>query len=560
MSVNNISTAAYIRVSSGMQVETGASLPSQLAEIRAYCQKNKLELLEEHIYCDAGESARTDDRPAFQAMIAAARQKNPPFQTIVCWENSRFARSREDAITYKALLKRNGIDLRFVKQDFENTPMGTFMEGIVELVDEWYSKNLAVETRRGLLENARQGYSGGGTPPYGMRRATVTNEYGKEKATREPDPETAPIVREIYEMRAENEMGYRAIAYALNDRGIRSPKGGDWSANTIYYILTKNQPAYLGHLVFNRADYKTPGQKEKPEDEWVVVENAWPAIVTEDLVNKINSLATRRGVGGTAGIVKRIDSTPFALTGKVFCGLCGGSVSGVTSGRKGAWRYYRCNKSRDSGPNSCGLRQIPQKRVEDAVLEVFRKKVVTDGVLEEMIELVREGRKERDKGEKGRSSEIEKNIASLEKRKRNLLLAVEEGAMSMSDVKGRIAELNQHLEMLARDLKKTKVELRPIPPASKWNLKKFRKELMSFMELDRESALEKIANGFVNSVTLYPDRIDVSLFLVYDGKNSKLDVQLGNDRKNKSIKNSAPSQAQSRIRGCKSSYGAEDET
>lgn len=95
-----MNAAAYIRVSSGMQVETGASLPSQLAEIRSYCQKHGLELLEDHIYTDAGESARTDDRPAFQAMISAARQKPPPFNVIVCWENSRFARSREDAITY----------------------------------------------------------------------------------------------------------------------------------------------------------------------------------------------------------------------------------------------------------------------------------------------------------------------------------------------------------------------------------------------------------------------------------------------------------------------------
>ena len=77
MRISGIYSAAYIRVSSGMQVETGASLPSQLAEIRSYCQKHGLELLEEHIYTDAGESARTDDRPAFQAMISAARQKPP---------------------------------------------------------------------------------------------------------------------------------------------------------------------------------------------------------------------------------------------------------------------------------------------------------------------------------------------------------------------------------------------------------------------------------------------------------------------------------------------------
>lgn len=556
-----IPAAAYIRVSSGMQVETGASLPSQLAEIRAYCRKNDLELLEEHIYCDAGESARTDDRPAFQAMIAAARQKTPPFETIVCWENSRFARSREDAITYKALLKRNGIDLRFVKQDFEDTPMGTFMEGIVELVDEWYSKNLAVETRRGLMENARQGYSGGGTPPYGMRRVTVTNEYGKEKATREPDPATAPIIREIYEMRGEKKMGYRAIAYALNARGIRSPKGGDWSGNTVYYMLTKNQPAYLGHLIFNRAEYTIPGQKEKPKDEWVIVENAWPAILTEEQVDAVNELAKTRNRGTTPGTTKKEHFQPFVLSGKIYCGLCGRAVNGVTSGRKGAWRYYRCNKSRDAGPDSCALPQIAQRRVENAVMEVFREKIMTDGLLEEMIEVAREGRGARGAEEKKRSAGLEKTIVDLERRKRNLLLAVEEGAMSMGDVRTRLEELNKQITEIRKDLQKIHDILRPIPPVGEWNLGEFRNELLSFMELERASALKKIVDGFVSRITLFPDYINVALMLVCDQaqqtpKSKKASIVPITPDNSKAAQSLAPSC----LKGCKSEYGAEDET
>ena len=549
--------AAYIRVSSGMQVETGASLPSQLAEIRAYCKKNGLELIEDHIYTDAGESARSDDRPAFQAMISAARQRPAPFNVIVCWENSRFARSREDAITYKALLKKNCVDLRFVKQDFEDTPMGQFMEGIVELVDEWYSKNLAVETKRGLIENARQGYAGGGTPPYGLRRAVKLNEFGKEKAIRELDPDTAPIVREIFEMRVEKKMGYRAIAYALNARGIRSPKGGDWSANTIYYMLTKNQPAYLGHLVFNRADHKTPGQKDKPQDEWVVVENAWSPIVTQEMVDKVNELVRKSSAGTPPGTVKKPNAAPFVLSGKVFCGLCGRSMNGVTSGRKGAWRYYRCTKARDAGAHACSLPQIAQKRIEDAVFNVFQEKVLTDGFLEEMIGIVKEGRDVRNAGEKDREVTISKNIAVLEKRKRNLLLAIEDGTVEAKDVKTRFSELNGQIAELQNDLKRIKAELQPLPPASKWNLKTFREQLMSFFQLEPASALEKVVDGFVDRIDVFPDHVEVSLLLEYHEGGCKSGVQSGSKNSRNKHKKTALDKVQSGMRDCKFNYGAE---
>jgi site-specific DNA recombinase len=67
--------AAYIRVSSEMQVEVGASLPSQLEAVRSYAERNGYVIDDEHIYSDEGASARPADRPAFQRMIATARPK-----------------------------------------------------------------------------------------------------------------------------------------------------------------------------------------------------------------------------------------------------------------------------------------------------------------------------------------------------------------------------------------------------------------------------------------------------------------------------------------------------
>jgi site-specific DNA recombinase len=250
------------------------------------------------------------------------------------------------------------------------------------------------------------------------------------------------------------------------------------------------------------------------------VENAWPAIIDEAIANQVSAMVSHKR-GNPPGSVKKASAEPFALSGKIFCGQCGRAMNGVTSGRKGAWRYYRCTKARDAGASACSMPQIAQKRIEDAVLRVFSEQVMTDGLLEDMIEVVREGRDARKKSDDRKNSTFTKNLAELERRKKNLVLAVEAEAIDLADAKPRITELNQQIAVINADLKKSQTELAPIPPAKKWNLKQFRKQLLGFMELDRPSALGKIADSFVNRVVVYPDKIDVQLTLVYQDSKSK---------------------------------------
>ncbi|MDR1020247.1 MAG: recombinase family protein, partial [Synergistaceae bacterium] len=310
--------------------------------------------------------------------------------------------------------------------------------------------------------------------------------------------------------------------------------------------------------VFNRADYDTPGQKDKPEEEWVVVENAWPAIVTQELVDEVNSMVRKSHSGNAPGSTKKTDAEPFALSGKVVCGICGRALNGVTSGRKGAYRYYRCTKARDSGSAACGLPQIAQKRVEDAVMKVFSEQVMTDGLLEGMIEVAREGRNARNSDEGRRTRDIGKGIADLERRRRNLTLAVEEGSVNLSDVKGRMDELSQQIRTLNEDLKKAKAQLNPLPAADKWNLKNFRKQLMAFIEMDRHKALRSIVDSFVERVTVYPARVDVSIALACP--ECKSDVQDAPQKSRPKAQKKRSTESETELSDCKFNSGAEDET
>src|SRR5215469_13647999 len=128
----------YARVSSDKQAEKDLSIPAQLKQMCAYCQSKGWLIMDQYI--DEAESARTANRPKFQAMIAAAKSKTKDFDAILVWKLSRFARNREDSIVYKSLLRKQGIQVLSMNENFDDSPAGGMLEGIVEVVDEYYSK------------------------------------------------------------------------------------------------------------------------------------------------------------------------------------------------------------------------------------------------------------------------------------------------------------------------------------------------------------------------------------------------------------------------------------
>ena len=154
----------YARVSSDKQ-DIDLSISAQLRALREYALKNGHDVVREFV--DEAESGRTVHRPVFQEMIAQARQKTSPFKAILVWKLSRFARSREDSIVYKSLLKKQGVQVISITEPMDASPTGRMLEGIIEVIDEFYSANLGQE--------GHQGYARGGVPgilgerPYALR-------------------------------------------------------------------------------------------------------------------------------------------------------------------------------------------------------------------------------------------------------------------------------------------------------------------------------------------------------------------------------------------------------
>ena len=129
--------AAYIRVSDERQDEF--SPDSQLKLIREFCTQNDFELSDDHIFYDDGISAKNAERrKEFCRMIEAAKSPIHPFDVVIVWKYSRFARNQEESIIYKSLLRKHMVKVISVSEPMSDDPFSSLVERIIEWMDEYY--------------------------------------------------------------------------------------------------------------------------------------------------------------------------------------------------------------------------------------------------------------------------------------------------------------------------------------------------------------------------------------------------------------------------------------
>ncbi len=241
----------YIRVSTTDQVEY--SPISQLKIGLKYALEHQIYIPKEFIFHDDGISGRkTDKRLGFMNLISTAKSKPKPFEVILVYSFSRFARNREDSIVYKSMLRKKcKIDVISITQPLSDGKESIILESVYEAMDEYYSLDLAENSRRGKQEKVTRG-EWLGNPPYG---------YVYDKATKRliVDEEKALIVKQIYEHYI-NGLSIRSIAHKLTEQGLRSTRGGYFSDRVLKRIL--HNPAYIGKVRYCEGGFQRDYYKD----------------------------------------------------------------------------------------------------------------------------------------------------------------------------------------------------------------------------------------------------------------------------------------------------------
>ena len=428
---NGMKATIYARVSSEKQAEKDLSIPSQLKALRKYALQRGCEIVSE--YVDEAESAKSANRPAFQEMVAAAKRKEKPFDIILVWKLSRFARNREDSIIYKSLLRKRGISVISINEQIDDTASGRLLEGMIEVIDEFYSANLAQDTMRGMKENISRGFFNGGNVPFGYRKVKVMVN-GAQKTKLELNETEATIVKRAFQM-ALTGIGGKEIARTLNDDGLRT-RAGNLFGTTVINFWLKN-PAYTGALIWNRTDRTSNQVFRKPASELIVIPNTHAALISMADFERVQGFLTDRRPIFTH---PRAVSSPYILSGLAFCTKCGSAMIG-TAAKSGKYLYYECDARFKKGKDSCVGLRVRKDMVENFVLEKIKEDILTKENLAKLVSLVNSELLNTNSHQEKQLDDTEKNLAQISGKLTKLYAALESGKLEMDDLAPRIKEL-----------------------------------------------------------------------------------------------------------------------
>ena len=428
----------YARVSSERQAEKDLSIASQLKALRKYALEKGWEVYKEFV--DEAESARSANRPAFKEMIALAKQRHKFFDAILVWKLSRFARNREDSIIYKSLLRRFGISVISINEQVDETPAGKLLEGMIEVIDEFYSTNLAQDTLRGMKENAERGYHSGGSIPIGYKAKKIM-DGNNEKTRLEPDEVFAPVVKRIFQMCMDG-MGAKEIVKTLNNEGLRTNRGKLWGKNNIYYIL-KNE-VYKGTMVWNRQSKSQGHSMPNDPKEVIRIENNHPALVSSEAFEKVQEILRKRSPEITH---PRTINSDYLLSGFLYCGKCGFRMVGCAA-KSSKFFYYACHNYLKRGKDVCNAKLINKNRLETLVIDRVKANILTEENLTELVRLTNEEIGEAKDAYGERLAVIDGQLEDLRGRFHKLYDALETGRLEMEDLAPRIKELKTQIDNL----------------------------------------------------------------------------------------------------------------
>ncbi len=319
----------YARYSSDKQRE--ASIEDQIRVCREYCASEKIEIVRE--YADYAITGKTDDRPQFRRMIANA----PEAELVVVYMFDRFSRNRYDSATYKQMLRDCDVRVISATEHIEDTPEGGLQEGLLEILSEYYVKDLARKVRRGMEGNALKAMNNG-YKIFGYDTDPETRRYII-------NDEEAESVKEIFARCIAGE-SLNSIARSMAARGWRTSTGRPVDYNWTYRLISNK--AYTG--LYKWGD--------------IEIEGGMPVVIDSETFERAQSVPRSK-------IRSNENWTDYKLSGKLYCGICGLPMHGYGGTGRGGRRYYYYGCKQNGGCNRPGTRrEVLENAVANAVMEV----------------------------------------------------------------------------------------------------------------------------------------------------------------------------------------------
>jgi DNA invertase Pin-like site-specific DNA recombinase len=417
-------TALYLRLSifdSGKK--DGESILNQQAMLESYVAERP-ELTLKAVFSDNGETGVDFLRPAWNDLMAECRAGR--INCIVMKDLSRLGRTYIETgeyldTTFPAL----GVRVIAVNDHYDNinlTNSERLVANLKNLVNDIYAKDISRKVSAALHQKQKQGAFIGNYAAYGY----LKDPTDKNKII--VDPETAPIVRQVYRWKADG-MGTAQICRRLDEAGILAPcsyrlklgivkdqryANTKWTIKAVKGMLSN--PVYLGNMAQGKhigslAEGRVRGRAKA--DDWVIVVGTHEPIVTQEIYDAVQQIMRERTEQYYAvqGRYTHFEKPEMLLKGLVFCADCGRplyrykSVTG--NGKYCDWVYLcRTNETLKTCPQKYIHEEDLNAAVYGAIRAEIQKSVDIRGIIDKL---------NRESGHKSRLARFDAEIEETER-------------------------------------------------------------------------------------------------------------------------------------------------
>ena len=433
--------AAYCRVSTDKEDQLN-SLETQKEFFLEYTKRTGDNLIK--LYADEGISGtKIKNRKEFQRMLADAEKGL--FDMVVVKDISRFARNTVDLLQSVRKLKALGIETQFLTANMTSMGNSEFVLTIFGALAQEESANTSKRIKFGKKMNAEKG-----------RVPNIVYGYDKtigDYFNLSINEEEAKVIRQMFTWYTEEGFGGAKIANMLNDRGIKTKRGNNWSQNSICRILTNE--IYTGKIINGKeeiADFLTGQRKEKDESEWMVTVRPELRIIDDETFDKAQGIL--KGRHASFNLTHERQSNKHLFSTLIKCKDCGWSFRRSVRQYKNTYVRWVCSGHNGRGAGSCpNAITVDEEELIQVLQEYFqevlsKKKRVIEHVTKEF-QRVYKAKDENVEYEKELNAELNK----LRKSREKYMDMYTDDLISREELNERIGGMRKEIERLENELK-----------------------------------------------------------------------------------------------------------
>lgn len=367
----------------------GEPIESQIAIIEQYVAGHpELKIVERYI--DNGYTGTNFDRPNWERMMADV--KSGRINCIIVKDLSRLGRNYiETGRFLERICPKLGIRFISVNDNYDTAEIKSqdeFAASLKNIVNDYYAKDISLKSGSALKAKRQRGEYIGSYAPHG---------YLKDPSNKNHliiNPETAPVIQQIYQWRAEG-LGYGAITRMLNERGIPSPgryrfehgivtnnnkKGSSllWNRHALTDIL--RNIVYIGHLAQGKCTASLARGipvHRTPESEWDIAYHTHDPIISEELFNQVQEINRSRADAYNAnyGACSHLPKGDNPYRERLVCADCGTQMKlyrNLSKNHKKAYFTYICPTYEEHQELRCTKKTIRSNALDAMVLKTLK--------------------------------------------------------------------------------------------------------------------------------------------------------------------------------------------